>query len=662
MPARLPHAGGSTRDSACCPLSFASPRRGRGGVALARALFALACCLGPARGAAGEPTRLTVVDPLTAVAGPEDLQGVEGLEAIRLVGPRNGVCSAQVVAQGYPPAALAASVSALTSAAGAIPQDAVRIRYALKRTPEKEYVYPGAAHPTAAFTTRFVSGVYYDVLAGEPPPGEDLVPIWVTVSIPADARPGRYSGTLRACGREVPVELTVCPWRCPDPRDWVTHVGLMHSPETLADYYNVAMWSEEHFALLARTFDFMGALGNKDVVIPVLHSTYMGNREGMVRFRVTPEGGHEPDFTILDRYLDLYKEHVGPPTALIVYLFDPGRIDRRSGRNSMTVTRVDAEGKATPFDAPEFGEPGSAQFWKPLLDGVRERVQRLGWPEEVILLGWAFDAMPSQATVKFLREIAPYARWAVWTHGQGHPVTIEGDVRLIDGMRVARYDMPWLPRVRPEDVLEGDGILGGWDLPVMQASSARDTMLEYVPPSQWRCLPEGTVGTSNTGQRNDQYAVLHSFSFGGFAHLCLDYSLVGDRDLLFATHARANRVEVLYRRHTSRTILAPGPDGAVATVRYEMLREGLQECEARIAIEKALVAGDLGDDLARRCTDLLKERVRIRTKDGAFAQYGYREDHSDYMHRIWGVAPDWQDLAERLFNLAGEATAAVTGG
>ncbi len=36
-------------------------------------------------------------------------------------------------------------------------------------------------------------------------------------------------------------------------------------------------------------------------------------------------------------------------------------------------------------------------------------------------------------------------------------------------------------------------------------------------------------------------------------------------------------------------IMAPGPNGAVATNQMEALREGVQQCEAIIAIEQALV-------------------------------------------------------------------------
>ena len=51
-------------------------------------------------------------------------------------------------------------------------------------------------------------------------------------------------------------------------------------------------------------------------------------------------------------------------------------------------------------------------------------------------------------------------------------------------------------------------------------------------------------------------------------------------------------------------LLAPGKAGAVPTARFEVLREGLQECEARIAIDKALVSADkrikLGPALAQK--------------------------------------------------------------
>ena len=56
-------------------------------------------------------------------------------------------------------------------------------------------------------------------------------------------------------------------------------------------------------------------------------------------------------------------------------------------------------------------------------------------------------------------------------------------------------------------------------------------------------------------------------------------------------------------------MLVPGPAGPVASTRYECMREGIQECEARIAIEsvltdeaqKAKLAADLAAAMRSNC-------------------------------------------------------------
>jgi hypothetical protein len=111
-------------------------------------------------------------------------------------------------------------------------------------------------------------------------------------------------------------------------------------------------------------------------------------------------------------------------------------------------------------------------------------------------------------------------------------------------------------------------------------------------------------------------------------------------------------------------LLAPGPAGAVATARYEHLREALQECEARIAIEEAILDHEaaLGARLVARCRQLLKERHRAAwredRKDKAFlAEKGFAklpwhgQDRACYQ---WFLTTAWPQRTERLYALAGE--------
>jgi hypothetical protein len=61
-------------------------------------------------------------------------------------------------------------------------------------------------------------------------------------------------------------------------------------------------------------------------------------------------------------------------------------------------------------------------------------------------------------------------------------------------------------------------------------------------------------------------------------------------------------------------LLAPGRNRAVPTVRFEMVRQGMQEVEARIFIEKALLdpaqRAGLGEALAGRAQKVLEDRNR----------------------------------------------------
>ena len=93
-----------------------------------------------------------------------------------------------------------------------------------------------------------------------------------------------------------------------------------------------------------------------------------------------------------------------------------------------------------------------------------------------------------------------------------------------------------------------------------------------------------------------------------------------------------------------------GPDGPVGTVRLENAREGIQETECRVFLEKALLDQEqpLPRDLADRCRALLNERtniLRLYKMNGAeVAQQG------------------WQQRSRRLYDLAAEIEAVRSAG
>lgn len=79
---------------------------------------------------ASAEVEVAVIDPLIELRDAADLAGLTRRDALRLVGPRNGFCSAQVIVTGEGADEVRAQVSDLKSPDGAIPADAVQVRYA----------------------------------------------------------------------------------------------------------------------------------------------------------------------------------------------------------------------------------------------------------------------------------------------------------------------------------------------------------------------------------------------------------------------------------------------------------------------------------------------------------------------------------------------------
>jgi hypothetical protein len=65
---------------------------------------------------------------------------------------------------------------------------------------------------------------------------------------------------------------------------------------------------------------------------------------------------------------------------------------------------------------------------------------------------------------------------------------------------------------------------------------------------------------------------------------------------------------------STRSFLAAGPDGPVATGRYEMFREGTQQCETLIFLERALRAKKIDGELAGKVNAHLDARSRAFLK------------------------------------------------
>ncbi len=583
---------------------------------------------------------LRVVDPLRPIYDIESVLEAPRGDELLLVAPRNGAASAQVVVIGAGAGDLRAEMGPLSSGDAELPADAVDIRYAHREDDRVE-----SPHEARSGVDFGYMDAYHDALMPSPQSGSEVNPVWITVQVPAGAASGIYTGELRVGERTVPVRLTVSAWQCPDPADFTTHVGVLASHETLALQYEVEFWSEEHWNLIERQMGYLGKLGADDLWLHA--NANMGHGRGMALIHFTrDEESIRPDMSVAERYMNLFEEHVGRPSHVILNYWTG-----RDGEQMMAV--VDGERERVPSPGFEGGD----EIWRPVMVALHEMVLERGWPEESILIGLSGDQPPRREEVEAFHGYAPYARWAAWSHGRsghrpvnhyedGEPIVIEGT-----GMEIGYYAHPYTPRYS-DDLMPH--LQGGWNQGKPIYSSLRNYLHRCAAPSQWRNWANGSmVGYREIGYDSHRGAA-------GFAFAWLDFW--PQRELRWVGGHRAEgfigapRNERNMNRMNSRSMIEPGADGPVGTVRFEMLREGLQEAEARVVVERALVGGGLEKALVEEARELLTVMFNNRFRDGGFSSGAYqmlgRPEH------MWGVAPypEWMHLTSRLYDLAARVT------
>ena len=502
--------------------------------------------------------------------------------AIRIAAARGGVCSGQVVVSSSGPLkGVTAKIGPLRHASGAaLPASALEIRYAVQQE--------GAR--------------FCDALLCRPDDAADVQPVWLIVNVPRQQRPGWYTGELvvSAAGRafRAPVQVLVCGWTLPEPKAYRSFVSLLHSPDTLALKYGVEPLSDRHFALMERVLELMGQVGNDLLFIPVVHNSHMGHRTGFVRWARRGDRA-EPEFAALKRYVDLYARHCGAPKVICLKLWKPQYGSKALFRGAqvkdlepVVVTELDPKtGKMSPMEAPMFGRAGSDAFWKRAIDGVRAVVAERGWDAGALMLGEGFDSRPLKETVDFFNRVAPGMRWVVFSHWERDPRPQDGRLIVSDGMEVGCREQA---SGAPVAELHRD-----WpDVPACRYVSAGSHRMEVVTwssPTSWRNVPNMT---------------------GSICRLPLDFwplPQAGGRSLLNSRICGA----WLYRTNPLE-VIAPGPEGPVPSVRFQMLREGVQETEARIFIAKSLPA--LPAEKQKPYRDLLAQRAAARRVGAVLTQ------------------------------------------
>ena len=101
---------------------------------------------------------------------------------------------------------------------------------------------------------------------------------------------------------------------------------------------------------------------------------HYGQEHGWLRFR-EKDGLFEPDFSVVDRYMDLYERYVGKPEYLMVHVWDPWvyrHVKRGENRDSIPVSVLDEQGgvRHAYVFPPAAGDAASDALWRSVMAGL----------------------------------------------------------------------------------------------------------------------------------------------------------------------------------------------------------------------------------------------------------------------------------------------------
>ncbi len=550
----------------------------------------------------------------------------DSLRPVVIHAARNNAFSGRlVVSSDQPLKGLTAKVSELVQAGGGkLAASAVQVRYAVAvvpgELPTTESAKEALKYKSKNLADELSQGKSHlpmerfdgllDTIPAEIPvsrvpasrTGGAVAPLWFTVRVPKAAKAGAYQGqiTISAAGLNavsVPLLVNVSDWVVPAPQDFrLCHMPIQ-SDYAVAWHYEVPVWSEKHLELIGKAHALMAEAGSRSFLIDLTAQDFSprlapasitnGCDAGLVRWIKQPDGKYKHDLTVFDKYLAMVAKSSGSPRPLrlkawrFTHAMHAGTKSPSGAPPEVSVFDPQTGGTGR-MKAPKPGTDEAVAFWQPVFNDILKRLKDRGWLDATAFTWTAFYGGPDEDTAKLAEKLWPQAVWFLCNH---------------------EVDRNWRDPNNPWVKLRFISLAYAYGLPSPRGYRAliepRPLFMTDIFRSSWR------DNSPLTHQRRTAEDMAMSGMDG-----------VSDFGIDLFMFRRANGSIERYGADVSPSgpgqsqwsLLYPGPDGPVATERYEMFREGLVLTEALLFIERALQAKNLSPKLQQRAEQALDAR------------------------------------------------------
>ena len=489
---------------------------------------------------------------------------------LQLSGVRNEQISAQLgLAARQELNNVQVKTSSLKSREGlVIEADQIEIRYVqyvpVQRS-RSEYIWSAKYEDVAG---NEVSGFMSPDVVGDPlveleyvdVPAYRAQAIWFTFKIPKNAVPGRYKGTINLFCNEFSketynLEIEVLDKSIPDPADYEFFLDMWLNPNSIAFNHQVEPWSEDHWTLLVKYMKDLASRGGKAITAtitqepwrkPWLHDsqkpqTLLGF-ESLVKWKMKENKTWEFDFSLFDRYVQTSME-AGLKERINVYSLTSFNGQERIEYED----QMSGEVKEQVFSSIEDAEYKSA--WSAFLKSFSTHLKEMEWLDKTYL---CFDEKPyetMQEIKHFIEENAPEFKERIAI--SGHPESTD----FADGFLSISYEF-----------FPGQNLDSQNTLPVIEERNKNDRLttfylcgqpahpntLTFSPAIESQMIPWLALKYNVAGYLRWAYCSWPEDPFNNPVHNYIQ----GDEYIVY-----------------------PGEDGPVSSIRWELMKEGVEQYE-----------------------------------------------------------------------------------
>ena len=235
-------------------------------------------------------------------------------------------------------------------------------------------------------------------------------PVWLTVDVSQGVKAGLYTGwvTVSSDGRQhrLRLKVEVVDSVLPMPHEWAFHLDLWQNPYAVARYYDVPLWSKEHFDLMRPVMQRYAEAGGKVITCSIIQHPWNGQTEdpfeSMIAKIKTLDGKWMYDYTVFDLWVQFMLD-CGVTKQIDCYTLVPWHYK---------FDYFDLASNSVQYVACKPGEKGYEDFILPFLRDFAAHLKSKGWFSRTCI---AMDERPMdqmQAAYDIVKRADPAYRIA----------------------------------------------------------------------------------------------------------------------------------------------------------------------------------------------------------------------------------------------------------